>query len=92
MPNSQRVHSNICHLQSTVEIRETADGFELALDIRGTEGVPLAIEITLRPGGELRGDGLVAVPGASDANFLHDGYAEYELAGRRLRVGPGFRK
>ncbi|HMD83609.1 MAG TPA: hypothetical protein VKO18_02780 [Terriglobia bacterium] len=92
MPNSRRAHSNICHLRSVVDLRETEDGFELSLDIRGTDRVPLALEITLRPGGELTGDGLVAVPSVPNAYFLGDGFASYEVAGRRLRVGPGFRR
>jgi len=92
MPNSRRAHSNVCCLRSAVEIHETEDGFELSLDIRGTDRVPLAVEITLRPGGELTGKGLAAVPGVPKAYFLAEGFASYELAGHRLRVGPGFRK
>jgi len=92
MPNSRRAHSNICHLRSVVDMRETGDGFELTLDIQGTDGVPLALEVTLRPGGGLTGDGLAAVPGVPNAYFLADGFASYEVAGRRVRVGPGFRR
>jgi hypothetical protein len=92
MPNSRRAHSNTCHLRSAVVIRETADGFELSLDIGGTHQVPLTLEVTLRPGGELTGDGLVAVPGVPNTYFLGEGLASYEVAGQRLRVGPGFRR
>jgi len=92
VPNSCRTHSNICHLRSAVDIRETAEGFELSLDVRGTDRVPLTLEVTLRPGGELTGDGLVAVPGVPNAYFMREGFASYEVTGRRLRVGPGFRR
>jgi hypothetical protein len=92
MPNSRRAHSNICRLRSGVEIRETGDGFELSLDVRGTDGVPLSLEITLRPGGELTGEGLAPAPGVPNAYLLGKGFANYELAGRRVRVGPGFRR
>jgi hypothetical protein len=92
IPNSRRAHSNICHLQSILDIRETEDGFGLSLDIRGTDRVPFTLEITFRPGGELTGEGLAAVPGVPNAHFLGDGFASYEVAGRRLRVGPGFRR
>lgn len=91
MPNSRRAHSNICHLRSGVDIRETKDGFELSLDVRGTDRVPLLLEITLRPGGELTGDGLAPVPDVPNAYVLGEGFASYELTGRRLRMGPGFR-
>ena len=91
MPNSSRAHTNVCHLRSRVEISERENGFELSLNVGGTTGVPLAVEITLRPGGQLAGDALAPLPNLPDAYFLGEGFASYELAGRRLRIGPGFR-
>ncbi len=92
MPNSRRAHSNVCHLRSRVDIRELEDGIELSLDVGGTDRVPLALEITLRAGGQLTGDGLVPLPDLPNAYLLGEGFASYELAGRRLRIGPGFRR
>ncbi|MGD0696330.1 MAG: hypothetical protein ABSB82_16025 [Terriglobia bacterium] len=92
MPNSRRVHSNVCGLRTGVEIRETEDGFELSVEVGGTGRVPLALEITLRAGGKLTGDGLASVPDAPNAYFLEEGFASYELAGYRMRIGPGFRR
>jgi hypothetical protein len=92
MPNSRRAHSNVCHLRSRVGVRESEDGIELSLDIGGTDGVPVALEITLRPGGQLTGDGLASLPDVPNAHLLAEGFATYELAGRRLRIGPGFRR
>ncbi len=92
MPNSRRAHSNVFHLRSRVDIGEREDGFELSLDVAGTDRVPLALEITLRPGGQLTGDGLAPLPDVPNAYLLGEGFASYELAGRRLRIGPGFRR
>jgi hypothetical protein len=92
MPNSRRAHSNVCHLRSRVDIGEREDGFELSLNVAGTDGVPLALEITLRPGGQLTGDALASLPDLPNAYLLGEGFASYELAGRRLRIGPGFRR
>jgi hypothetical protein len=92
MPNSRRAHSNICHLRTGVEVRESGEGFELSLDVSGTERVPLALEIALRPGGQLTGDGLAPVPDVPNAYLLAEGFASYELSGYRLRIGPGFRR
>jgi hypothetical protein len=92
MPNSRRTHSNVCHLRSRVDIGEREDGIELSLSVAGTDGVPLALEITLRLGGQLTGDGLAPLPDLPNAYLLGEGFATYELAGRRLRIGPGFRR
>ena len=90
MPNSRRAHSNVFHLRSRVEIGEGEDGFQLSLNLGGTEGVPLALEITLRPGGLLTGDALAPLPDMPNAYLLGEGFATYEFAGRRVRIGPGF--
>ena len=92
MPNSHRAHSNVCHLRTRVEIRESGQGFELSLEVSGTERVPMALEITLRSGGKLTGDGLAPVPEVPNAYLFAEGFATYELSGYRLRVGPGFRR
>jgi len=91
MPNSHRAHSNVCHLRTRVDIGEREDGFELSLNAGGTDGVPLTVEITLRPGGQLTGDALAPLPDMPGAYLLVEGFASYELAGRRVRIGPGFR-
>jgi hypothetical protein len=75
-----------------VEIREVERGFDIAVEVGGTDRVPAAIEIALRPGGRLSGDGLRPAPRVSDAHLLAEGYATYEVAGRGVRVGPGFRR
>jgi hypothetical protein len=91
VPREKRARSNIFRLRSIVDIRETKVGFALAMDVQGTNRVPVAVEITLRPGGQLTGHGLAPVPNFSSAQFLLDGYATYEQAGRRIRLGPGVR-
>ena len=92
MPSARRRRSNLCHLHSRVEIGERENGFELSLDVRGTDGVPLAVEITLRPGGRLAGDALTRLRELPDGYLLGEGFVTYELAGHRLRIGPGFRR
>jgi hypothetical protein len=75
-----------------VEIHETADGCELTFDLSGMDEVPLAVEIALRPGGKLTGDSLTAIADVPNAYILGEGFATYELAGSRVRMGPGFRR
>jgi hypothetical protein len=92
MPRAARAHSNFTHLNSSVEIREIADGCEVSFDLSGTPEVPLAVEITLRPGGKLTGDALTQVSDVPNAYILGEGFATYELAGSKVRMGPGFRR
>jgi hypothetical protein len=92
MPRALRAQSNLSHLNANVEINETADGCELTFDVSGTDEVPVAVEITLRPGGKLTSDALITAPDVPDAYILGEGYAIYELAGSRVRIGPGFRQ
>ena len=75
MPHARRARTNVFRLRSTVEIRERDGGFDLALDVSGTDRVPLAVEITLRPGGRLAGDALAPVSGVTHAHLLEIGRA-----------------
>lgn len=91
-PRSLREHSNFSHLKSSVEIREVEGGCEMTVTMEGVDQVPMAVEITLRPGGKLTGESLIAATDAPDSHILGDGYAIYELAGNRVQIGRGFRQ
>ena len=81
---SQRRTSQVCHLRQRCAISETRSGFKLRITAEGTDGVPAALEIHLRDGGELAGCEQ-ASPGVS---FLNSGFATYSAGGRRIRFGP----
>ncbi len=70
MPHDRREESEVQHLMSQVTVRELQPGqFELDIEIDGTDHVPVAIEMSFRPGGELVG----ATPlEDSDDTFLAD--------------------
>ncbi|HTS65542.1 MAG TPA: hypothetical protein VMH28_26150, partial [Candidatus Acidoferrales bacterium] len=63
------------------------NGFDLRIQSRGTEGVPLAIEIGLREGGQLAG--CRPAPHAAGAWLLEKDEAVYRIGGAELRFGPG---
>ncbi len=79
--------SEICRFEQSAAITEMAGGFRIHLSAKGTENVPVAIEIGLRAGMEV--DGAAAVKGRSDAFLLGAGYATLKRGGDRIRVGPG---
>ncbi|HOX37990.1 MAG TPA: hypothetical protein PL033_08385 [Candidatus Brocadiia bacterium] len=83
----KRKETEICAMNYTGSIRETETGFEIAISAEGTNGVPLAVEINLRGGGEVRG--VEPIPGAGDAFLLRDGYTEYRMGDDIIRFGPG---
>jgi hypothetical protein len=83
----RRKATQICKLAYEAGIRETEQGFELFINARGTDNVPMTVEINLREGGELTG--VVPAPNTADAFLLQDGFAEYRLGGDGFRFGPG---
>ena len=85
---SQRKTSQVCHLHQRCTVTETANGFALRIQSDGTDGVPAAIEIHLRDGGELTGCDQPS-PGIA---FLSTGYATYSAGNRRIRIGPALQK
>lgn len=82
-----RAQSNIQHQSSTVEITERAGKFALAISIRGTDRVPVAVELAFRDGGTLQG--VEPIAGSSAAFLLREGRGRYALGGDVIEFGPG---
>ena len=76
-----RVPSEVNRIVYEGCIKIRPEGFELSVSAQGTDRVPIAIEINLRPGGQLKG--VTPAPHVDDAYLLRDGDAEY-----RVRIGP----
>jgi hypothetical protein len=85
---SERAATQKCVLEQIATVSPTAKGFRLRIQARGTEGVPVSIEINLRDGGALEG----CRPAAVGVAFLDDGFATYSGRENRIRFGPGLRE
>ncbi len=83
----KRKTSEICEMSCEARIRETARGFEVDIRLRGTDNVPLAVEVNLGSGGELTG--VDPAPHVNDAFLLKEGFAECRHGPDGLRFGPG---
>jgi len=84
---SRRRQSELCRLQQWAEVREVAGGLQLRLRAHGTNGVPVAVELCFREGGELVGCREVE---GSPGRWICDGEAgEYRVGRSVLRFGPG---
>ena len=83
----RRRKAQVCRLEQSATVTERANGFDVRVESRGTDGVPLALEITLREGGKL--EGCRAAPHAEGAWLLEREYATYRVDGSLVRFGPG---
>jgi len=55
MPRTLRKQSEIQKLQTTVKIHEANNGLEIEINMSGTEGVPVSLELIFRAGGSFSG-------------------------------------
>jgi hypothetical protein len=83
----RRRQTQVCRLEQSATITEHEWGFHLRLESKGTPNVPLAIEISLREGGQLTG--CRPAPGAPDCWILEKDFATYSTPNGRWRIGPG---
>jgi hypothetical protein len=83
----RRRRTQICRLEQTATVTEEKNGFALRIQAAGTAGVPLAVEISLREGGEL--EGCRPAPRATDAWLLERDAAVYRMGRDAIRFGPG---
>jgi len=88
MPKSNREQSEIQYLTSTARIRETSDGVECDIEITGTDGVPVSVELIFREGGEFKN--VVPVSAEKDTYLLKTAeVGMYTLKNDTLTFGPG---
>jgi hypothetical protein len=89
----KRRKTQICRLEQSATVKEKAGGFDLRIQASGNSsgttplGVPLAIEISLREGGQL--EGCRPAPHVDGGWVLEKDYATYRIEGQTLRFGPG---
>ena len=87
MPRSNRPQSEIQQLTTLVEVVENDGKLEVRIDIRGTDHVPVALELAFRHGGRLTG--VSTVDGVEDAYLLADGMGTYTFGGNQITFGSG---
>jgi len=87
MPRSIRPKSEVQNLSYEVGISEHETGINIDFDIKGTEGVPVTLELIFRPGGKL--SGVNAVPGRSNSNLFAEKEGTYSVGEDTIKFGPG---
>jgi hypothetical protein len=86
-PRGRREMSEVQQLETTVDIREVNGGFELEIDIHGTDRVPVTVELIFRQGGTFTGIEKLDMP--PEAWLLKEGWATYAVGRDEIRFGPG---
>ncbi len=82
-----RPQSEVQQQEASVELRETATGFELDIAVRGTDGVPVALELAFGDKGYLSGVRKLA---GGRGFLLPDGqYGAFHAGSDIIRFGPG---
>ena len=84
---TQRRQSEVCRLEQSADVTEVRNGFHVRLRASGTNGVPLAIELCFREGGQL--DGCRPIPDAAGTFLLEQRRGRYRFGGHEIRFGPG---
>ncbi len=87
MPKANRPQSEIQHLETHINIKETSDGIQIEVTTNGTERVPAALELIFRTGGELKG--VTKVEGTKDSWLLKEGTGSYTVGTDTITFGPG---
>ena len=82
-----RPMSNIQRLEQRISIVEDSGKFEISFDIFGHDRVPVAIELTFRPGGKLEGVLMEMVKGR--IYLLKEGTGRYIVGNDVIEFGPG---
>ncbi len=87
MNRAQRPHSEIQLQEATVFIKEKDGKFEITIEIKGTDNVPLAIEFGFRKGGTL--SGVREIEEIPQVYILESGMGKYTFKGKTIWFGTG---
>ncbi|GAB3996617.1 hypothetical protein GCM10028807_39640 [Spirosoma daeguense] len=87
MIRANRPQSEVQKLETTVKVTEESKGLKIDIDISGTEGVPVALELIFRPGGTLAG--VKKHPKKDNAYLLGSESGSYTVGADSIQFGPG---
>lgn len=87
MPRNNRKQSEIQYLETTVQVKEISGGLMVDIDMKGTDGVPVSLELIFRGEGKL--EGIVPSGKESNAYLLKESEGKYSLGEDFIRFGPG---
>jgi hypothetical protein len=84
MPRILRKQSEVQKMVTTIKIKEKLNGIEVEIEMKGTENVPVSLELIFRQGGTFRG-----VEKFTSSYLLSAGTGEYVIGEDKISFGPG---
>jgi len=87
MPRTMRPKSEVQNLSYVVGISEHEEGINIDFEIKGTEGVPVTLELIFRPGGKLKG--VNSVNGKPNSYLFADKEGSYSVGEDSIKFSPG---
>ncbi|GAB4038897.1 hypothetical protein GCM10028809_58470 [Spirosoma gilvum] len=87
MPRAGRQQSEVQKLETVVKVTEVANGLDIEVNLTGTDGVPVALELIFRPGGTL--SGVAKYPKRENAYLLSGNSGSYTVGTDTIQFGPG---
>mgnify|MGYP003673951217 CR=1 FL=1 len=91
LSRSKRKQSEIQQFQSNATVRVMETGLEVDIEITGTDGVPVSVELIFREGGELKN--VMSLNKDKKSYLLEDGQlGSYHTGTDTIHFGPGLSK
>ncbi|NRB47914.1 MAG: hypothetical protein HRU41_09610 [Saprospiraceae bacterium] len=87
MPREQRTLSEPQVMHYRVSISENNGKLRMDIEVEGTDHVPVSMEMSFRPGGEL--SGTTTDKFVDDSFFLEEGMGQYKVGKDIITFGPG---
>lgn len=87
MPRTNRKKSNIQYLNTTITIAESSNGIDVAIEMDGTENVPVTMELIFRKGGKFTGVSPHVTN--TDAFLFSEPQGSYQMGNDTIYFGPG---
>jgi hypothetical protein len=87
MPRIARQMSELQTMNYKVIISESNGKIAIDIEIDGTPYVPVSLEMSFRPGGEL--SGVTSDKNLADSYFLESGTGQYKHGNNTIKFGPG---
>lgn len=87
MPRTLRKQSEVQKLETIVKIKEANNGLEIEINMSGTEGVPVSLELIFRAGGTF--SGVTKLPAKENVYLFSGEKGSYTVGGDSINFSSG---